>query len=98
MTTENKEELLRLYKLLWEQINEKQRVRRLIEEGFLLFQNENISDEEEDLLFDDLMSRCDSELKTTPDRKSFVQRMITELENEINSSNNSSSSTKAKNN
>lgn len=79
MTTENKEELLRLYKLLWEHINKYQDKFSIIEITGFLFQDKILSDTEE----------CNLDCHVIENRDFgepilvFVQRMITELENEI---------------
>jgi hypothetical protein len=92
MTTENKEELLRLYKLLWEQIKDKDITQGLCSDCYRLFTSDEfdiISDHIQKnmpvLIHNNRVSIFGWRLNSqgTADRKSFVQRMITELENEI---------------
>lgn len=93
MTTENKEELLRLYKLLWEQIKDIKQPFCLCDELTWFGEQDYVSSKEYRLLYasvKDNLPTADPEGFCFPfneegiyQRKSFVQRMITELENEI---------------
>lgn len=88
--------LLELYKLLWEQIKDKS-ITGLLNHTLKLQYLNVITYQEMELLDLHILDEK-QKLGGFVNSKSFVQRMIAELENEINSSNNSSSSTKANNN
>lgn len=87
MTKENKEELLRLYKLLWEQIKYEIELVPIGRHTRDMMLNGIISNCEEKVLDKHM---ADNMVMTVGlcERKSFVQRMITELDNEITKANN----------
>jgi c-di-AMP phosphodiesterase-like protein len=86
MTTGNKQELLRLYKLLWEQIKDMKRLE--MNDIFYEAQMLDLSREEVSIIASHILDNYED--KSDPfsetglrKSKSFVQRMITELETEI---------------
>lgn len=76
--------LLRLYKLLWEQIKDKPRVYSLQRESNVMYINDEISRQEMQILDDSLYEDWSKTylFSNTKNRKAFVQRMIKELEND----------------
>jgi len=73
--------LLALYKLLWEQIKDKENVEYLNVILIFMSKYEIITPKEEDYLSFHIIINIDKK-DIDKDRKAFVQRMIKELENE----------------
>lgn len=82
MTTENKEELLRLYKLLWEQIKNKSIIGLL--NHTLKLQYLNLITYEEMVLLDLHILDEKQKLGGFVNSKEFVQKIINQLENTDN--------------